>query len=106
MQNPEPFWVTLGVDPIGERLFIIGCSQTREEALAKGARRCKQAGYVRVFNLIGRESDEIGCELSDWFRSCGIVADQAVLLVREFGRAFGEMMRDIAVEKGWERPKK
>lgn len=97
-QTAEPFWVTLGIDPISRQFLIIGFAKDRQTALSHASRE-PNATYVRMFDLMNIDADE----LYEWFRSCGLLPQECTDLIRDFGKSLGSMIRDIAAAEGWER---
>ena len=84
----ENLWITLGIDPVSERLVMLGFADNATTAVRNLRRRPADEGddvlYRKNFRFAAPDLSE---RLFAWFRSCGIVTDNARQLVRDLGNS-------------------
>jgi hypothetical protein len=83
----EDIWVGFGLDPIAQKLIVMGFVPNKEDALAEAV-RYPELAYLRAFCLM---SPTFGSDLYDWFISCGVVSTDAVDMVRQYGAILGRV---------------
>ncbi len=88
-QGVKPVWIAVGINPLTEKVLLVGVAKDREAAVSKFARVDDDVCYRRVLLI----DDSLGKTLFDWLRSCGIAHGEAANLVREFGRKMLSMFK-------------
>jgi hypothetical protein len=86
MVQAMPDWkmfIAVGVDPVAQRIILIGCAETEEEAKGKFKRtdispdevaNMDDLTYRRVFAFHDRH---VGSNIRDWLMECGLVFEEA-----------------------------
>lgn len=83
-------WLTLGLDVLNQKCFIMGFSRNKEAAIRSKSRAPEDVAYTFVDSM----SDELGGKIFAWLRSCGILPDTAKEIVQQIGKAILQIMKE------------
>jgi len=84
------FHFGLSLETLETRCTISAVGRSRKDCFDKQHHFDVDTPYFRIFRLA---DDDIGMQMREWARSCGVVTDDANQLVRDVGLALGELFK-------------
>lgn len=86
-------FIAVSFDPLAQNATFCGFANTKKEA--QSYRNRTDDLYFKTFAL----GDDTPLHLFKWFRSCGLMKSDSTELVRNVGRAIGEVLNEWKEKK-------
>ena len=93
----DGLWLTIGLDPIQQKIITLGLALTRGEMQSHRdlARRNENMIYYHSFDLDAKTG---ATELLDWLHACGVPGAEAHRLAKEIGAHLIKTWEEIVHE--------